>query len=174
MHLGRERPHPNRARDRVRGVAEGVAHAPDVSFTASDSRADCDTGGTKRRPLHRSEIAQSQGHQPIDLAVKDVHATARLTESCAPRRGNIAPESAFPPLFFRQSSVGTLQPGSETTSAQGGRVCGYERPCEPLRGSILTRVPPSSIDRSAPRSISSRCASSALAMTLTAPSESRS
>jgi hypothetical protein len=30
MHLGRERPPRAEARGRVRGVAEGVAHAPDV------------------------------------------------------------------------------------------------------------------------------------------------
>lgn len=31
-------------------MAEGVAHAPDDSVTARDSRADCDTGGEERRP----------------------------------------------------------------------------------------------------------------------------
>ena len=45
MHLGRERPPKTGPRDRDRGVAEGVAHAPDASVTAADSRADCDTGG---------------------------------------------------------------------------------------------------------------------------------
>lgn len=50
----------------------------------------------------------------------------------------------------------------------------YERPCERLRGSIRTRVPPSSIDMSTPRSMSSRCAAIALATMLTAASESKS
>ena len=36
-HPGRERPPRIEARDRVRGVAEGVAHAPDASATATDS-----------------------------------------------------------------------------------------------------------------------------------------
>ena len=41
----------------------GVAHAPDISFAPTNSRADCDTGGTKRRPVHRSEVAQNEGHR---------------------------------------------------------------------------------------------------------------
>jgi hypothetical protein len=44
----------------------GVAHAPDVSLTAADGRAHSDTGGTKRRPLHR-EVAHSQEHRPVEL-----------------------------------------------------------------------------------------------------------
>ena len=40
----------NPSRDRDRGVAEGVAHAPDVAFPAADIRADGDAGGTERRP----------------------------------------------------------------------------------------------------------------------------
>jgi hypothetical protein len=57
-----------------------------------------------------------------------------------------------------------------------GRVacCDYEVSYERRSGSIRTRVPPSSIDRSAPRSISSRYAATALATLLTALSESRS
>jgi hypothetical protein len=52
--------------------------------------------------------------------------------------------------------------------------CDYEVSYERRSGSIRTRVPPSSIDRSAPRSISSRYAATALATLLTALSESRS
>jgi hypothetical protein len=54
---------PDRARDRVRGVAEGVAHAPDDSVTAPDSRADCDTGGKERRPIDRGEVADRKEHR---------------------------------------------------------------------------------------------------------------
>ena len=53
MHLGVSDPLPNRARDRVRGVAEGVAHAPDASVAAADNCADCETGGKQRRPIDR-------------------------------------------------------------------------------------------------------------------------
>ena len=55
---------PNRARDRDRGVAEGVAHAPDDSLTAADSRADCDTGGTERRPLTPHQTRRLQRTSP--------------------------------------------------------------------------------------------------------------
>ena len=63
MHLGRERPPKTQARDRDRGVAEGVAHAPDASVTAADSRADCDTGGKERRPIDRGEVADRKEHR---------------------------------------------------------------------------------------------------------------
>jgi hypothetical protein len=41
----------NPSRDRVRGVAEGVAHAPDDRFTAVDRRAHCDDGRHKNATL---------------------------------------------------------------------------------------------------------------------------
>jgi hypothetical protein len=53
----------NPARDRHRGVAEGLAHAPDASGTAADSRADCDTGGKQRRPIDRGEVADRKEHR---------------------------------------------------------------------------------------------------------------
>jgi hypothetical protein len=45
------------------GVAEGVAHAPDASVTAPDSRADCDTGVKERRPIDRGEVADRKEHR---------------------------------------------------------------------------------------------------------------
>ena len=62
MHLGRERPPQAEAWDHDRGVAEGVAHAPDASFTAANGRTDCYTGGTERRPLWYSQAVQSKTH----------------------------------------------------------------------------------------------------------------
>jgi hypothetical protein len=38
-------------------------HAPDASVTASDSRADCDTGGKERRPIDRGEVADRKEHR---------------------------------------------------------------------------------------------------------------
>jgi hypothetical protein len=61
MHLGRERPLPAEAWGRDRGVAEGVAHAPDDSATAPGG-ADCDTGGKERRPIDRGEVADRKEH----------------------------------------------------------------------------------------------------------------
>jgi len=163
----------NWARDRVRGVEEGVAHAPDNSSTAADRRAHGDTGGTKRRPLHRSEIAHSQGHRPIELAANHVRATSRLDDELRDERGNTAPASVFS-LICINRSPNSSQPGRWDEGCGGEWDCGYDGFRASLRGSIRTRVPPSSIDRSAPRLMSSRCTSSALATMLTASSESRS
>ena len=67
-HLGRERPLPTGQWGDDRGVAGGVAHAPDPTFAAVDSRADCDTGGTsRRRPVQRSEVAHSEEHRQFEL-----------------------------------------------------------------------------------------------------------
>jgi hypothetical protein len=54
---------PAEAWGRDRGVAEGVAHAPDDSATAPGSGADCDTGGKERRPIDRGEIADRKEHR---------------------------------------------------------------------------------------------------------------
>jgi len=51
MHLGRERPPIFRAPNLGRRVAEAVAHAPDASVTATDSRAGHDVRGKHRRAL---------------------------------------------------------------------------------------------------------------------------
>jgi hypothetical protein len=56
-------PRKTRPRDRDRGVAERVAHAPDASVTAADSRADCDRGGKDRRPIDRGEVADRKQHR---------------------------------------------------------------------------------------------------------------
>jgi hypothetical protein len=97
-HPGRERPPRIEARDRVRGVAEGVAHAPDASATAADSRAHFDAGGTERRPVQRSEVAHRKEHRRINAPRTYVDPAARLEANRSPRRGNTAPKSVFPPL----------------------------------------------------------------------------
>jgi len=77
IHLGRERPPLFKRLNLDRRVAEGVAHAPDASFTAADGRADCVTGGTERRPLRCNEVVQAQGHSRIDVSRNHVDAIAR-------------------------------------------------------------------------------------------------
>jgi hypothetical protein len=173
MHLGVSDPLIFRRQTSTGGWQRGSPHAPDGSFTAADGRADCDTGGTERRPLHGGEVIRLQRHRSIDLKSTTFTPPSVLTHSRAPRRGNIAPESVFAPVF-RQSSPTVRNQGDGTGMRRPVGLGGYEGPCAPVRGSILTRVPPSSIDRSAPRSMSSRCASSALTTVPTASSESRS
>ena len=86
----------------------------------------------------------------------------------------------------RWSRVSVPPPCSPFSSPDTGNQGGRRRPCDSpadgcygrswdrRRGSTLTRVPASSIDSSAPRSMSSRWASSAFATMLTTTSESRS
>ena len=109
MHLGRERPPQTEAWGDDRGVAEGVAHAPDASATVADSRADRNAGGTRRRPIQYCELAQGEGHRQINLPGNDVDPAARSTASRARERGNAAPASAFPPPFLRFHGFARVQ-----------------------------------------------------------------
>ena len=82
------------------GMAEGVAHAPDASFAFADSCADCETGGTKRRPMYRCEITRWQGH-----AASRIHVTCRpsIVFERPPRAtegGTLLPRLCSPLLFF--------------------------------------------------------------------------
>ena len=107
-HPGRERPPRIEARDRVRGVAEGVAHAPDASATAADSRAHFDAGGTERRPVQRSEVAHRKEHRGINAPRNHVDQATRLATNSSPGRGNTAPASVFPLLcgtFIRKLRI---------------------------------------------------------------------
>jgi hypothetical protein len=87
----------SRAPNLDRRVAEGVAHAPDASFTAADSRADRHVGGIRRRPVHRDEVEHCKEHRRVNAAHNDVDPAARLEANRSPRRGNTAPKSVFPP-----------------------------------------------------------------------------
>jgi hypothetical protein len=87
----------NRVRDRNRGVAEGVAHAPDGSVTAADSRAD-------RHRRRRAPPAAPHRH-------------TRAGQQRA-GRGDTAPVSVFPPLFLSLKSEWRSQEG-ETKVCEG-------------------------------------------------------
>ena len=96
------------ARDRDRGVAEGVAHAPDASVTAADSRADCDTGGTERRPVQRSEVAHCKEHRRTNAPRNSRRHGRAVGGEQSPGRGNTAPGSVFPPCgrtFIRKLRI---------------------------------------------------------------------
>ena len=101
-------PHRIEARDRVRGVAEGVAHAPDAYFAAADSRAHFDAGGPERRPAHHSEVAHRKEHRGINARRNHLDQATRLATSSSPGRGNTAPASVFPLLcetFIRKLRI---------------------------------------------------------------------
>ena len=78
MHQGCERPLFFKCGTSTGGWQRGSL-TPQMSPALLPTAApDCDTGGTKRRPMHPSEIAHSQGHRPIDLYSTNVHAAARF------------------------------------------------------------------------------------------------
>jgi Reverse transcriptase (RNA-dependent DNA polymerase) len=66
MHLRRERP-PLFKRGTSTGGRGGRPSRPRCLAHCCDGRAHSDTGGTKRRPLHRGEVAHAQGHRPTDV-----------------------------------------------------------------------------------------------------------
>jgi hypothetical protein len=68
---------------------------------AADSRADADAGGTRCRPIPRSEVTHSEGHRDIDLPGSQVFLPPHSRANSSRGRGNAAPESAFPPPFLR-------------------------------------------------------------------------
>jgi len=63
MRLGRERPDPTGPWGEEGGIAEGGRSRPRRLFVAADRRADCDTGGTERRPVPQSEVAHCERRQ---------------------------------------------------------------------------------------------------------------
>jgi hypothetical protein len=124
-------------------------------------------------PVWRVPEGSMYLERPIEFAVGRAHRAARFDVEQRDEEGNTAPESAFPPCFSSVEGPKVCDQGMGRGPPRRGNYC-CEEAYDPLRGSILTRVPPSSIDRSAPRSRSSWCASRAVATMLTAPSESRS
>jgi hypothetical protein len=102
------------SRDRDRGVAEGVAHAPDDRFTAVDGRAHRDAGGTKRRQFHASEVADYQEHRgtaPCEAGRVAVSWTDEIRDE---RRGTTPPRSVVPPIFLRFRDSGSARRGEIT------------------------------------------------------------
>jgi hypothetical protein len=89
-------------------MAEGVAHAPDASFNAADSRADCDTGGVQRRPVHRCELAEREGHRPTPLSGDRVDTAARATAGHGGCGGTLLPRLRSPLFFFAFGDSGTF------------------------------------------------------------------
>jgi hypothetical protein len=114
MHLGCERPPPNRARDRVRGVAEGVAHAPDASVTAPDSRADCDTGGKERRPIDRGEVADRKEPSPLHRLTQSRSSRGWLISEPLTSTGDHCSRVCVPPSFSSLSQILPASRGART------------------------------------------------------------
>jgi hypothetical protein len=100
MHLGRERPRKNRPRAVIGGVAEGVAHAPDASFTVADGRAHSDNGRHTAPPADTEpnlQIAKEMAESVDPAALERMW--RRTRRSTGRGEGKTAPGSVFPPLF---------------------------------------------------------------------------
>jgi hypothetical protein len=97
---------------------------PQISpFTAADSRADSDPGGTERRPNTGSEIAHSQGHRPIEFDVGRAHRAARFDVEQRDEEGNTAPESAFPPCISSVEGPKVCDQGMGRGRPRRGNCC---------------------------------------------------
>ena len=123
-----------------------------------------DTGGKKRRPADKG---------PNSFIAKNITrstCSAIGSSSVLPSLPICAPRSCCPPPFLDAEFVKGYQGNGIRRVAR----CGGEVSYEWRKGNMRTRVPPSSMDRRAPRSMSSLWASSALATMLTAATESRS
>ena len=68
------------------GSSPAGRSGPDVSANAAYSRADCDTGGTERHPVQRSEVAHFKEHRRTNAPSTHVTTAARLAENSSPGR----------------------------------------------------------------------------------------
>jgi hypothetical protein len=80
----------------------GGRSRPRCPLTAADSRADCDTGGTERRPLSPHPTADCEGHRGIRRAQRLSGLRRARAGQQRAERGNTAPASVFP-LSSRRS-----------------------------------------------------------------------
>ena len=142
MHLGRERPPPTGPWGEEGGMAEGVAHAPDASFAAADSRADCDTGGTERRPLHRGEVLTAKDIGKSTLPSTQVDSAAGIcTRAVREQEGERCSRVCVPPSFSSLSRILTASRGERAASearSRHARDCAA-RPPEPRRNRPVKR-----------------------------------
>jgi hypothetical protein len=121
----------------------------------------------------RREAAARQGHGASHSLHKGNYAVCFESELYV-RRGERCSRVSVPPPCSPLSISDRRNQGRRRRPCDSPADGCYGRSCGGRRGSTLTRVPASSIDRSAPRSMSSRCPSSASPTTLTTTSESRS
>ena len=131
MHLGRERPPEGRAWGRRQGAADGGRSRPSVRSLGCDSRADCDTGGTERRPLHRRR-SRSLARTSTDRSAVNRRSRAPRASTDEPRvqKGEQCSRVlCSPPVSHSKSN--SRQPGD------GTRVCAVRR------GIAATRDPAS-------------------------------
>ena len=119
MHHGRERPPLFKHLNLDRRVAEGVAHAPDVSLTAADGRANCDAGGTERRPL---SCRKSYGAKDMveSTCLANMLTPWPLTANMTAAEGEHCSRVCVPPCLCQSSARTAAAKGG--TKACGGRV----------------------------------------------------
>ena len=80
-------------------MAEGVAHAPDASVNAVDSRADCDARGKGRRPLDRGEVADVKQHRHFTWVTQITVLGGELIIELRTSQGDHCSRVCGPPAF---------------------------------------------------------------------------
>src|SRR5687767_9838816 len=108
-----------------------------------------DTGGKKRRPDRKDRTRSSRRTSPDPSARDQLELCASLVADQHAKEGDNCSQTCCPPPFLDAEFVNGL-PGDGIRRVAR---CGGEVSYEWRKGNIRTRVPPSSIDRSAPPSM---------------------
>ena len=90
--VGRERPPSERVRDRLRGVAAGVAHAPHHCRLSSHAASEAAKSAALRASRSRGSSVISHARLPLELFA----ACVCIGASRSVDKGNTAPGSVFP------------------------------------------------------------------------------
>jgi len=169
MHLGVS--DPVRAAPGAKpGAAKRGSLTPRLSLCSAATAARTPIPAAQSAAGVRPEAADWQEHQ----ASFALHKAKRATGDPCVGHGERCSRVSIPPPCSPFSSPDTGNQGGEGRPCDSPADRYYGRSRDRRSGSTLTRVPASSIERRAPRSMSSRCASSAFATMLTTSSESRS
>jgi hypothetical protein len=81
-------------------MADRVAHAPDVSISAADRRADCHTGGKQRRPIDPAEVIDRAEHRRLKHSKRQTFQLCAEVRARAAKRGTQLPRPCSPRLSF--------------------------------------------------------------------------
>jgi len=131
-------PPRSRARNLDRGVAEGVAHAPGASSLLLTTALTETRAAQSAARFTAAKWLRAKDIWQFVILGDHVDSAAGSSASRAPRRGNAAPASAFPPLFLRFREFARHRTGLCSEKAPPSR---WRRPThQPLRGISKKRI----------------------------------
>jgi len=149
MHLGRERPPPNRPGTGSGGWQRGSLTPQMTASQQSMAALTVTTGGTERRPLHASEVADYQEHRRNARCQAAARAASRTDQMSDGRRGTTPPASVVPPCFlrFRRFRLHPALVSARVESLHRGDVAATSwRACPPPCRSVITPPCSSALD----------------------------